>query len=530
MKSTIPSPRLDADERGRGISDGGIMKDNDLYLEQRRQSTSDIEKQNVEEEDERSSTDTDSRVITTDEEDDGSKELEGSSREVDGAATGPSGGDGSGNGLARVISRALSMTSTKSNFNPGPPPDGGLEAWTAVACSHLIITNTWGFINSWGVFQSYYVSHLSRPPSDISWIGSIQIFLLFFIGTLTGRLTDAGYFRHVLVTGGIFLIVGIFTTAVAADYGYWQVFLAQGICIGLGNGFLFCPTMTIVSTYFQKKRAIAIAITASGSATGGLVFPTMMRQLLPKIGFAWTVRCMGFIVVANMIVAILFLKPRATPKRNGGGQPWVDWMAFREMEYSFYALGSFFIFLGVYFGFYYITTFSRDIIGLGYEESLNLLLVMNGVGVIGRLVPNYFADRVGPINIFVPVALIGAVCVFSWMAVNSVAGLYVWACFYGMAAGGIQSLFPAGLTSLTTDFRKTGVRMGMVFTINSFATLTGPPIAGAIITACGGKYFGAQAFAASTLLVGAGFLGAARAVKARKTTGCGSETGWLVKV
>jgi hypothetical protein len=36
------------------------------------------------------------------------------------------------------------------------------------------------------------------PPSDISWIGSIQIFLLFFIGTFSGRATDAGYFRFTL--------------------------------------------------------------------------------------------------------------------------------------------------------------------------------------------------------------------------------------------------------------------------------------------------------------------------------------------
>ena len=61
--------------------------------------------------------------------------------------------------------------------------------------------------------------------------------------------------------------------------------------------------------------------------------------------------------------------------------------------------------------------------------------------------------------------------------------------------------------------------MGMVFTINSFATLTGPPIAGALISASGGKYYGAQAFAGSVLLIGAGFMVAARMAKARKAEG-----------
>lgn len=52
-------------------------------------------------------------------------------------------------------------------------------------------------MNSFGVFQTYYVDFLGRSTSDISWIGSIQVFLTFFIGTFTGRLTDAGYFRPV---------------------------------------------------------------------------------------------------------------------------------------------------------------------------------------------------------------------------------------------------------------------------------------------------------------------------------------------
>ncbi|KAK9422944.1 putative MFS monocarboxylate transporter [Seiridium unicorne] len=79
-----------------------------------------------------------------------------------------------------------------------PPPDGGWVAWTQALVAHLVIVNTWGIINSFGVFQSYYQGSLGRPASDISWIGSMQVFFLFVVGTLTGRLTDAGYCRVVL--------------------------------------------------------------------------------------------------------------------------------------------------------------------------------------------------------------------------------------------------------------------------------------------------------------------------------------------
>lgn len=97
-----------------------------------------------------------------------------------------------GSGVSGLAERVLSRTTSRSSFNPGPPPDGGLKAWTAVAAGHLVIMNTWGYINSFGVFQTYYATELDLPPATISWIGSIQVFLLFFIGTFTGRITDAG--------------------------------------------------------------------------------------------------------------------------------------------------------------------------------------------------------------------------------------------------------------------------------------------------------------------------------------------------
>lgn len=423
-------------------------------------------------------------------------------------------------GLTGVVGRVLSRTTTKSSWNPGPPPDGGLRAWTAVAAGHLVIMNTWGYINSFGVFQTYYTTSLDLPPSTISWIGSIQVFLLFFIGTFTGRLTDAGYFRATFLMGTVFQMVGIFTTSVCTEY--WQIFLAQGVCMGIGNGCLFCPALSTVSTYFVKKRSLAIGIAACGSSTGGLVFPAMARQLLPTVGYGWTIRAIGFVQLVGLVLANIGLKRRIPPRRTGA---LVEWAAFEELEYTFYTAGSFTCFLGVYFAFYYIASYSRDIVGLSYTDSLNLLLLLNGIGIVGRLVPNFLADRYGAINVFIPTAIIAGICQLTWIAVASPGGLYAWTVFYGIAGGGIQSLFPAGLSSLTTDLRKAGTRMGMVFTINSFATLTGPPIAGAIISRCGGQYYGAQAFAGCVLLVGGGFMVAAKMARQRRVGG-----GWRVKV
>jgi len=286
--------------------------------------------------------------------------------------------------------------------------------------------------------------------------------------------------------------------------------------MGLANGFLFCPTIATLSTYFSSKRSLAIGIGACGSATGGVIFPLIARFLIPRAGLAWTLRAIGFVQLVGLVFCNFFLRQRVPPRKAG---PFVDWAAFRTLEYTFYAVGAFFLFLGVYFPFYFLASFATSQIKptMSYENSLNLLLLLNAVGAPGRLIPNHIADKVGVVNVLIPVCLISAIVVFGWIAVVDSAGLYAWSVFYGMVGGGIQGLFPAGLSSLTDDPRKQGTRIGMVFTIVSFATLIGPPIAGALIQAADGRYFGAQTFAGGCLLIGMGFMIAARMARSKKT-------------
>ncbi len=422
------------------------------------------------------------------------------SNEKDILATNASGG---------ILTKVLSRTVSRISIDPGPPPDGGLEGWTQALMAHLIVFNTWGYINSFGVFQTYYVETLGHPPSDISWVGSVQIFLLFFVGTFSGRATDYGLFRLTFLVGCFFQLLGVFMTSLSTKY--WQLFLAQGICTGLGNGLVFCPALSLLSTYFSKKRALAIGIGASGSATGGLVFPVIVQQLLPKIGFPWTVRVIGFVMLAIQAVTLAFTKPRLPPRKSGA---LVEWSAFKELPYTLFSIGMFLNFWGLYFAFYYIGSFGRNILGISETDSINDLLILNGVGLIGRLVPAHLADRFfGPLNTLIPFVFVSGLLLYCWAAVSSKGGLVGFAVIYGLFAAGIQSLFPATLSSLTTDLKKAGVRMGMVFSVISFACLTGPPLAGALIQRKDGDYLYAQMFAGTVLMAGCATLVAARVAK-----------------
>lgn len=408
------------------------------------------------------------------------------------------------NGISKILSRRSAASSWK---DPGPAPDGGTTAWIQVFCTHITIFNTFGFFTSFGVFQTYYSTTLGFAPSTISWIGSLQVFLLFGIGTFTGRATDAGLFRPLFIAGAAFQMLGVF--GMANSTKLWHLFLSQAICLGISNGLQFCPAMALVSTYFVKRRAFAMGLTALGSCTGGVVMPVIVQQCLPRLGFPWTIRIIGFIMLFLNIVAIFLFRTRLPPRKNG---PIVDWASFRELPYSLYCAAMFFNFWGLYFAFFYIGAYGRNVLGVSYQQSINLLLVTVCMGFVFRLLPTYYADKIGSLNVLIPFAFLCGVMMYSWIGIHSIGGLYAFACIYGSGSAVLQALWPAviGKCSKEPDLKKAGVRMGMAFSIVSFASLTGPPLAGALIQSMGGSYWAANVWAGTSFLVGGGLLVATR--------------------
>ncbi|KAF1359331.1 MFS general substrate transporter [Lizonia empirigonia] len=404
--------------------------------------------------------------------------------------------------LARVFSRK-----SAASFDPGPAPDGGIIAWTQVFCTHLTIFTTFGFFSSFGVYQTYYENTLGIAPSTISWIGSLQVFLLFGIGAFTGRATDAGLFRPVYITGAVFQLVGVFTMAESTKL--WQLFLSQGVCLGIANGLQFCPSMALVSTYFVKRRAFALGITSLGTCTGGVVFPIVVQQCLPTLGFPWTIRIIGFIMLVLNAITIALFRTRLPPRRTG---PLVDWESFKELPYSLYCVGMFFNFWGLYFAFFYIGSFSRNILGVSYQQSINLLLVQICMGFVFRLLPTYYADKIGSLNTLIPFAFICGIMMYGWIGVHTISSLYAFAVIYGSSSAVIQALWPSVIGSLSraSDLKKNGVRMGMAFTIVSFSSFTGPPLAGALIQYHGGSYTYANIWAGTSFFIGGSLLIATR--------------------
>ncbi|KAH7176044.1 major facilitator superfamily transporter [Dactylonectria macrodidyma] len=385
-------------------------------------------------------------------------------------------------------------------------PEGGLRAWTQVLGSNLLNQIAWGYPSTYGVYQLYYTESMGLPSSQISWIGSIQVFLAFSICIISGRLSDAGYSRHAAFIGSVLTVLGTFITSLCTDY--WQILLAQGLCTGLGLGIMFMPGIAIVGSYFKERRALALSIAATGTGIGSCIFPATVNYLIPQIGFPWAVRCQAFLTFAVAVVANIILKPRLAPRKKG---PLVEWGALRESPYVLFAAGVFFVFWALYFSIFYINVFARRVVLFSSTDSVSLLLILNGMGIPSRLVAGVIADRwLGPINTLILTTIFASITGLGWIGVHDRPGMYSLTTVFGWANGMVQGVFGGALASLTEDPQRMGTRFGMVATIVGFATLAGPPTAGAIIDQSGGSFLWAQIWGGAVTAIGSLTLIAAR--------------------
>ncbi|KAK3945474.1 putative major facilitator superfamily transporter protein [Diplogelasinospora grovesii] len=391
----------------------------------------------------------------------------------------------------------------------GPVPDGGLDAWLQVLGSTIILAETWGLINSFGVFQAYYQTDLlaaTSSSSDISWIGSLQGSLLMLVGVISGPLFDAGYFRHLLWAGMFLIVFGQFMTSLCSSY--WQVVLAQGVCIGIGMGFTFLPSAAIMSQYFSKRRALALGIASAGSPVAGIVFPIIFSGLQPSIGFGWATRVIAFILLALAIIPLACMHTRIPPNKK---RALIDKSALRELPFLTFISGGFLAFLTLYVPFFYISIFSTSHqISADYFAPY-LVTLLNVGSVFGRIVPNWLADSYGSLNMLIICTFVSAILAFAWLGIHNLGGLCVFALLYGTFSGGLVSLNPSVIVTLSPDMGRVGARMGMSFLATGISILIGTPIAGAILGEfTEAEWMGTMGYAAAGMLLATAMYGTSR--------------------
>lgn len=393
------------------------------------------------------------------------------------------------NKLSTVKSYENEITAIDENADV---PDGGLWAYMALLGSFMGLVPVWGMINSLGALEGYISNHqlASSSSSVVSWIFSVYLAMLSASCVLTGAYFDRNGGKRPMVVGSVLYIAGILATANCQTV--WQFILAFSILCGFATGALTTPLVSCVATWFCRKRAMATSIATTGGSLGGIIFPLMLRKLYVEVGFQWALRILALICFVCLTFAIFFARERV--KTNA--EPFrtkretvryyvassFNWRYFLDAKFLWTTLGFSLAENSILVSGTFIASYAMAR-GNSEAVSFTLITTTNALGILGRFIPGYIADKyAGCFNVVIITSLAAALMnLCLWLPLGgNLKVLWAYSMLYGFLSGSIFSLTPVciGQISRTSDF---GKRYSTGYLLNALMTLPALPIAGALI-------------------------------------------------
>ncbi|KAJ5208060.1 hypothetical protein N7449_002439 [Penicillium cf. viridicatum] len=409
-------------------------------------------------------------------------------------------------------------------------PRAWLSIFGAFACAFCTV----GFMNSFGIFQEYYTKNQlsSSSTSTVAWIGAISIFFLFATSVGAGAMLDIFGPKLMVYVGSFGCVFALMMISLCEEF--YQFLLAQGVVFGISMGLATWPMLALVGQYIKVKRAAAMGIVLAGSSLGGVIWPIAIDRLInkPSIGFPWTMRIVGFIMIPCFIFSCAAAKSPNThntnvESRDSNQQSDENTTEQKDIPQSHKAealalvrkpslqllcLAMFIIYFGMFSPFFYTTSYAVE---KGFSTSLAFYTVsiVNAASFPGRVLPGIVADKYGKFNCCIIATISAGIIALCWTKVTSVAGLVIWCAAYGFASGGILSLQQACAAQVATS-TTLGLAIGAVSGSTALSAMANVPISGALVEKYG--YLSLSIYSGVSLLLGGLLLIAARLVQNRE--------------
>ena len=314
-----------------------------------------------------------------------------------------------------------------------PPPNGGY-GWVCTACTAVVNAHTWGLNSSYGVFLAYYLKHNTFPgatPLQYAFVGSLSISIAMLVSPLATSTTRFFGTRTTMFIGVGFETASLIGASFAKEI--WQLFLSQGICFGLGLGFLFIGSVPVVPQWFTTRRSLASGMATCGSGIGGLMYSLAAGAMIKSIGLPWAFRTLGIIVfVVNGICTALM---RDRNKIIGSSMLAFDLDIFRRPEYLLLGAWGWFSMLGYVVLIFSLANYTNDV-GLTDSQAAVISALFNFGQFLGRPPIGYFSDTVGRINMAMGTTFAcGVFALVIWIFAKSYGVLIFYAIIGGTMAG-----------------------------------------------------------------------------------------------
>jgi len=334
---------------------------------------------------------------------------------------------------------------------------------------------------TFGIFLKPLGSEFGWSRESISMAFGVAAMTVAVCSPGLGRLIDRYGARPVvlpcmLVFGLAFGSLSLLTPSLIHLYA---VFFVLGM---VGNGTTQMGYSRAVSSWFTRRRGLALALVVAGTGVGSIIFPPAAQWLIDAYGWRAAFRVLGAtVLIVGLPMSVFFLRERPREK----GQPAVEGSSAREglrsRAFWFLVATLFLSSIAVNGAITHLSALLTDR-GISTETAAVAVSVLGAASLTGRLVTGLLLDRFFGPRVSLVLLLGVAAGIFLLSKASGPGTALLAAALIGFGMGGEADVTPYLLT------RYFGLRMfstlyGLTWTAYAIAGATGPVLMGRVFDA-----------------------------------------------
>ncbi|KAJ7330743.1 hypothetical protein OS493_021672 [Desmophyllum pertusum] len=185
-----------------------------------------------------------------------------------------------------------------------PHNQDGPWAWLVCFSAMMSWTAAVGFVFSFGIFFPVFMEYFNEDRERTAWIGSLAIALLFFTGSISGLLVSKFGCRVTSLLGAMICAASLAMASLSKNIV--TLYVLYSILFGIGTSFIFNTGLVIVSSYFTKRRSLALGFVSAGQGLGVLIQGPLLQTLVDNYGWKITYRIMAGVMFGICLLGVTY--------------------------------------------------------------------------------------------------------------------------------------------------------------------------------------------------------------------------------
>uniref|UniRef100_A0A8C5MQS7 Monocarboxylate transporter 2 n=1 Tax=Leptobrachium leishanense TaxID=445787 RepID=A0A8C5MQS7_9ANUR len=378
------------------------------------------------------------------------------------------------------------------------PPDGEW-GWVVVFAAFISIGFSYAFPKAITVFFKEIQEIFNTSYSEIAWISSIMLAVMYAGGPISSILVNRYGSRPVVLAGGVLCSSGMILASFCNSV--LQLYICIGVIGGFGLAFNLQPSLTIIGKYFFKKRPIANGLAMAGSPVFLSTLAPLNQFLFNYFGWRGSFLVLGGLLL-NCCVAGSLMRPLggSPPKKDiekavnsekttvcQNINKYLDLSLFKHRGFLIYLSGNVIMFLGFFAPIVFLAPYAKHM-GIDEYSAAFLLSILAFVDMVARPTMGMVANSkfIRPrIQYFFSFAILyNGICHVLCPFANDYTGLVIYSIFFGFAFGMVSSVLFETLMDIVGAARFSSA-VGLVTIVECCPVLIGPPLGGWLVDLTG---------------------------------------------